>query len=61
MKRLTDTACVFRIHLARLRAEAGPFILAALLFPSAMYLFANAVGGALVLRLDQKSWARIGV
>src|SRR5436309_7947773 len=48
MKRLTDTACVFRIHLARLRAEAGPFILAALLFPSAMYLFANAVGGALV-------------
>jgi len=48
MKRLTDTACVFRIHLARLRAEAGPFILAALLFPSAMYLFASAVGGTLV-------------
>src|SRR2546423_8426833 len=48
MKRLTDTACVFRIHLARLRAEAGPFILAALLFPAAMYLFANAVGGAQV-------------
>src|SRR2546430_4275927 len=48
MKRLTDTACVFRIHLARLRAEAGPFVLAALLFPAAMYLFANAVGGAQV-------------
>src|SRR2546423_14551746 len=48
MKRLTDTACVFRIHLARLRAEAGPFILAALLFPAAMYLFANALGGAQV-------------
>lgn len=45
MKRLTDTACVFRIHLARLRAEAGPFVLAALVFPSAMYLFANAVSG----------------
>src|SRR2546423_1718885 len=48
MKRLTDTACVFRIHLARLRAEAGPFVLAALLFPAAMYLFANAVGGTQV-------------
>lgn len=45
MKRLTDTACVFRIHLARLRAEAGPFVLAALIFPSAMYLFATAVSG----------------
>lgn len=46
MKRLTDTACVFRIHLARLRAEAGPFVLAALVFPVAMYLFAVAIGGA---------------
>src|SRR5207244_8474442 len=36
---------VFRIHLARLRAEAGPFLLAALVFPTAMYLFANAVKG----------------
>jgi ABC-2 type transport system permease protein len=36
---------VFRIHLARLRAEAGPFLLAALVFPSAMYLFANAISG----------------
>lgn len=46
MKRLTDIFCVFRIHLARLRAEAGPFILAALVFPTAMYLFAVAVSGA---------------
>lgn len=44
MKRVTDTLCVFRIHLARLRAEAGPFVLAALIFPSAMYLFTNAIG-----------------
>jgi ABC-type multidrug transport system permease subunit len=28
-----------------MRAEAGPFFLAALVFPAAMYLFANAVGG----------------
>lgn len=46
MKRLTDISCVFRIHLARLRAEAGPFVLAALVFPTAMYLFAVAVSGA---------------
>src|SRR5437588_5076987 len=46
MKRITDTLCVFRIHLARLRAEAGPFVLAALVFPTAMYLFAIAVSGA---------------
>ena len=43
-QRLTDIFCVFRIHLARLRAEAGPFVLAALVFPSAMYLFTNAIG-----------------
>lgn len=43
-QRLTDICCVFRIHLARLRAEAGPFVLAALVFPSAMYLFTNAIG-----------------
>lgn len=41
---MTDIACVFRIHLARLRVEAGPFLLAALAFPSAMYLFTNAIG-----------------
>ena len=45
MKRtLTDISCVFRIHLARLRAETGPFLLAAVIFPVAMYLFVNAVG-----------------
>jgi ABC-type polysaccharide/polyol phosphate export permease len=38
--------CIFRIHLARLRAEAGPFLLAALVFPTAMYLFANAISGS---------------
>jgi ABC-2 type transport system permease protein len=43
-RRLTDIWCVFRIHLERVRAEAGPFILAALIFPAAMYLFASAVG-----------------
>lgn len=46
MKRITDTLCVFRIHLVRLRREAGPFVLAALVFPTAMYLFAVAVSGA---------------
>ncbi|HVS21950.1 MAG TPA: ABC transporter permease [Pyrinomonadaceae bacterium] len=48
MKRVNDVICVFRIHLARLRAEAGPFLLAALIFPSAMYLFTNAISGAAV-------------
>src|ERR1700736_5500794 len=45
MRRAGDVACVFQIHLARLRTEAGPFLLAALVFPSVMYMFANAVGG----------------
>ena len=45
MPSLSDTISVFRIHLARLRAEAGPFLLAALVFPTAMYLFANAIRG----------------
>src|SRR5882762_9082504 len=45
MKRLTDIICVFRIQLMSMRKEAGPFFLAALVFPAAMYLFANAVGG----------------
>jgi ABC-2 type transport system permease protein len=44
-RRATDIACVFEIHLARLRAEAGPFILAALVFPAVMYMFAGAIGG----------------
>ena len=46
MKRLTDIICVFRIQLMSMRKEAGPFFLAALLFPAAMYLFARAVSGA---------------
>ena len=46
MTRATDIACVFRIQFAGMRRELGPFLLAALVFPSAMYLFANAVGGA---------------
>ena len=45
MPSLRDIDAVFRIHLARLRAEAGPFLLAALVFPTAMYLFANAIRG----------------
>lgn len=43
-QRLTDIYCVFCIHLARLRAEAGTFLLSALVFPSALYLFTNAIG-----------------
>src|SRR5215472_14079039 len=46
MPSLSAIICVFRVHLARLRAEAGPFLLAAIVFPAAMYLFANAVHGA---------------
>lgn len=46
MKRVTDIICVFRIQLMSMRAEAGPFFLAAFLFPAAMYLFARAVSGA---------------
>ncbi len=45
MKRATDIICVFRIQLASMRRDAGAFLLAALIFPSAMYLFANAVSG----------------
>ncbi len=45
MKRVTDIICVFRIQLASMRREAGPFLLAALVFPSGMYLFASAVRG----------------
>jgi ABC-2 type transport system permease protein len=46
MTRVSDIFCVFRIQLAGMRRDVGPFLLAALVFPSAMYLFANAVGGA---------------
>ena len=43
MRRVSDIVCVFRIQLMSMRKEIGPFLLAALVFPSAMYLFANAV------------------
>ena len=46
MRRVTDIVCVFRIQLASMRRDVGPFLLAALVFPAGMYLFANAVGGA---------------
>jgi ABC-2 type transport system permease protein len=42
-RRISDIACVFRIHLARLRREAGPFLLAAVVFPLVMYMFATAI------------------
>ena len=42
-KRLSDIFCVFQIHLARLRREAGPFLLAAIVFPIGMYLFADGI------------------
>ena len=44
-ERLSHIDCVFRIHLARLRREAGPFILAAIVFPIGMYFFANGIAG----------------
>src|SRR5947207_11148766 len=45
MTRTTDIICVFRIQFAGTRREVGPFLLAAFVFPAAMYLFANAVAG----------------
>src|SRR5437588_4109635 len=45
MIRATDIVCVFRIQFAGTRREVGPFLLAAFVFPAAMYLFANAVSG----------------
>ncbi len=48
MSRVTDVICVFRIQLMSMRSEAGPFFLAALVFPAGMYLFANALAGAQV-------------
>ena len=42
-KRLSDIFCVFQIHLARLRRETGPFLLAAIVFPIGMYLFASGI------------------
>jgi ABC-2 type transport system permease protein len=54
LTRASDIACVFRIQLAGMRREAGPFLLAALVFPSAMYLFAVAVGGAEVAQAENR-------
>jgi ABC-type polysaccharide/polyol phosphate export permease len=45
MKRIDNILCVFRIQLMSMRTEAGPFFLAALIFPATMYLFTNAVSG----------------
>jgi ABC-2 type transport system permease protein len=45
-RRVSDAICVFQIHLARLRREAGPFLLASVVFPLVMYMFANAIGTA---------------
>jgi ABC-2 type transport system permease protein len=45
MTRVADIICVFRIQFAGTRREVGPFLLAAFVFPAAMYLFANAVAG----------------
>src|SRR5258708_16796142 len=45
MTRATHIVCVFHIQFAGTRREVGPFLLAALVFPAAMYLFANAVAG----------------
>src|SRR6266852_7726215 len=45
MTRITDIICVFRIQLASMRRDVGPFLLAALVCPSGMYRFANAVCG----------------
>ncbi len=42
-KRFSDIFCVFQIHLARLRREAGPFLMAAIIFPIGMYLFASGI------------------
>lgn len=43
-RRLNDIVCVFQIQLARLRREAGPFLLASVVFPLVMYMFTSAIG-----------------
>src|SRR5258707_15678951 len=45
MTRATDIVCVFRIQYAGTAQEVGRLLLAAFVFPAAMYLFANAVAG----------------
>ncbi len=58
-RRVSDVACVFRIHLARLRAEAGPFVLASLIFPGVMFMFANAVSSMAAASADPQSRVRL--
>src|SRR5437762_14378087 len=43
-RRVSHITCVIRSYLARLRREARHFLLAAVVFPLVMYMFANAVG-----------------
>jgi ABC-type multidrug transport system permease subunit len=57
-RRLSDVRCVFEIHLARLRTEAGPFLLAALVFPAVMYMFASAIGGTSAPGADPRNRLR---
>src|SRR5215471_14576516 len=45
MTRVMDIIFIFRIQLAGTRREVGPFLLAAFVFPAAMYLFTNGVAG----------------
>ena len=58
MRRASDVLCVFQIHFARLRTEVGAFLLVALVFPSVMYMFANAVGGDGAAALDPQHRVR---
>jgi ABC-type multidrug transport system permease subunit len=58
MRRANDVLCVFHIHFARLRTEVGAFLLVALVFPSVMYMFANAVGGDGAAALDPQHRVR---
>ncbi|WP_352431496.1 ABC transporter permease [Pyrinomonas sp.] len=52
-RRLNEIDCIFRLHWGRVRAEAGPFVLAAVIFPTATYIFARAVA-------DQTTAVRAG-
>src|SRR5215471_1879625 len=45
MTRVMDIIFIFRIQLAGTRREVGPFLLAAFVFPAAMYLFTNGIAG----------------
>jgi ABC-2 type transport system permease protein len=54
MTRITDVICIFRIQFAGTRREVGPFLLAAFVFPAAMYMFATAVAGAEVAQQQNR-------